>query len=108
MYDKRDDFPFPVRRYPQVASLIPSTIPYGVFLGQLHRGYRICTDAADFISFAVGVAMRLVGNGCSRRRLAALFASFARRLVTKFRLRHAAVCATFNKGMWELSASPSL
>ncbi len=108
VYDKRDDFPFPVRRYPQVSSLIPSTIPYGVFLGQLHRGYRICTSAEDFLLFAINVAARLVGNGCGHRRLAALFGSFMQRVATKFRLRRVALCKRFIRGTRELSVSPSL
>ena len=33
VYDKRQDFPFPVIRYPHMVSLIPTYIPYGVFLG---------------------------------------------------------------------------
>ena len=107
VYDKRDDFPFPVRRYPQVASLIPTTIPYGVFLGQLHRGYRICTDAADFLSFSISVAQRLMVNGCGHRRLSVLFASFVRRVAVRHR-SHRALCADFTKRTRELSASPSL
>ena len=106
VYDKRDDFPFPVRRYPQVASLIPHTIPYGVFLGQLHRGYRICTSAADFLSFSIGVARRLVANGCGTRRLSVLFRTFVRRVVTKFRQRRL-LCTDFHYATRELSVSPS-
>ena len=34
VYDKRKEFPFRVRRYPMMASLIPRTIPCGVFLGK--------------------------------------------------------------------------
>ena len=44
VYDKRKSFPFHVRRYPLMSSLIPRSIPYGVFVGLLHRGYRICSD----------------------------------------------------------------
>ena len=50
VFDKRSSFNFPVRRYPHMSSLIPRTIPYGVFLGQLHRGYRICTYHHDFMT----------------------------------------------------------
>ena len=83
-----------VRRYPVMASLIPSTILYGVFLGQLHRGYRICTTADDFLSFSVNVGVRLIKNGCGIRRLCALFTTFVRRVVTKHPHRHK-LCADF-------------
>ena len=84
VYDKREAFSFPVRRYPHMASLIPQSIPYGVFLGQLHRGYRICSAASDFLTFACDVGKRLVGNGCRPRRLHRLFVSFVKRSVSKY------------------------
>ena len=107
VYDKRDDFAFPVRRYPQVASLIPHTIPYGVFLGQLHRGYRICTVAVDFMTFAVDVARRLVSNGCGSRRLNSLFATFVRRVVIKWHNRRE-LWMNFRMMTRDLSVRPSL
>jgi hypothetical protein len=106
VYDKRDDFPFPVRRYPQCASLIPHTIPYGVFLGQLHRGYRICTSSDDFLSFATSVGGRLMSNGCAARRICILFTTFVRRVATKY-LHHRELCSTFQRVTRELSMSPS-
>lgn len=84
VYDKREAFSFPVRRYPHMASLIPQSIPYGVFLSQLHRGYRTCSAAPQFVTFACDVANRLVANGCRPRRLWQLFVSFAMRFVSKF------------------------
>ena len=76
VYDKRKEFPFRVRRYPMMASLIPRTIPYGVFLGQLHRGYRICSGADDFVSNGVEVAEILRDNGCAVNKSKRLFMAF--------------------------------
>ena len=59
VYDKRKSFPFHVRRYPLAASLIPRSIPYGVFVGLLHRGYRICSTAKDFVSYVCEVGSTL-------------------------------------------------
>jgi hypothetical protein len=84
IFDKRKTFPFTVRLYPQMSSLLPRTIPYGVFLGQLHRGYRICTEWRDFLTFAVELANRLLANGCNRSRLEELFRRFPRRHVRKY------------------------
>jgi hypothetical protein len=84
VFDKRAEFPFPVRRYPHMESLLPSTILYGVFLGELHRGYRSCSAADLFVDFAVDVGKRLVVNGCRKPRLLQLFISFVKRFVSKY------------------------
>ena len=84
VYDERKYFPFKVRRYPLMCSLIPQTIPYGVFVGQLHRGYRICSDVEDFLSFAVELALTLLNNGCSYKRLNNLFKCFVQEHVDKY------------------------
>ena len=76
VYDKRKSFPFHVRRYPLMSSLIPRSIPYGVFVGLLHRGYRICSGVKDFLSYALDVGCVLRDNGCSTKRLKVLFKSF--------------------------------
>lgn len=84
VYDKRKDFPFKVRRYPRMNSLIPKTIPYGVLQGQLYRGYRICTDADSFVSHAIDVASALRENGCCFKRLKRIFKSFLANKVRKY------------------------
>ena len=76
VFDKRKTFPFAVRRYPLMSSLIPRTIPFAVFSGQLHRGYRICTGAHDFVAFSTEVASILRKNGCSSYQLKRLWKPF--------------------------------
>jgi hypothetical protein len=76
VHDKRADFPFDVRRYPLVSSLLPTSIPYGVFTSQLHRGYRICTDLVGFMEFVSELTERMLANGCSGKRLIRLFRTF--------------------------------
>ena len=73
VYDKRADFGFPVRRYPHMKSLIPTSIPYGVFVGYLHRYYRICTDADDFLAHSCTLASTLIDQGCHKHRLLRCF-----------------------------------
>lgn len=84
VFDKRTTFPFHVRRYPLMCSLIPRNIPYGVFQGLLHRGYRICSRVNDFVSFASDVATRLLANGCVLSKLKAIFKAFVANNVHKF------------------------
>ena len=91
VYDKRDTFPFFVRRYPQMSSLIPKNIPYGVFVGLLHRGYRICSDVEDFLSDALVKARTLLTNGCKRNLLKRRFKQFVHQHVQKY---------TRAKGIW--------
>lgn len=84
IYDRRETFPFIVRRYPHMASLIPITIPYGVFVGQLHRVYHLCTMVHSFINHATLVAARLIGNGCRIKRLVHLFNHYLIQHVDKY------------------------
>jgi hypothetical protein len=76
VFDKRLEFPFHVQRYPHMDSVIPQSIPYGVFTGQLHRYYRICTEAADFIEQACSLGRILHAQGCAKKKLYSRFHDF--------------------------------
>jgi hypothetical protein len=78
VFDKRKEFPFKVVRYPHMASLIPTSLPYGVFIGQLTRYYRICTRYDSFVVNSVGLAKQLMAQGASLYRLLKSFTSFLR------------------------------
>jgi hypothetical protein len=82
VFDKRKEFPFPVVRYPNLDSLIPANIPYGVFVGQLYRYYRICTNWRDFCDHAVSLALTLIIQGSVRSKLLGKFGSFLARFNT--------------------------
>ena len=73
VFDKREAFKFNVIRFPHMDSVIPSSIPYGVFKGLLFRASRICSQPEGFVRHAVVVARSLFANGCSKARLAASF-----------------------------------
>ena len=68
----------------QMSSLIPKNIPYGVFVGLLHRGYRICSDVEDFLSDALVKARTLLTNGCKRNLLKRRFKQFVHQHVQKY------------------------
>jgi hypothetical protein len=76
VFDKRKEFPFEVRRYPYMCSLIPVSITYGVFIGLLHRYHNICSDWKDFNSHAVEIARKLMERGCTAKRLHAQYEQF--------------------------------
>ena len=76
VFDKRKEFPFTVRLYPSMSSLIPSTIPYGVFTGQLYRYHSICSEPSAFLNHAVRIADVLVERGCEMKKLQRKFTDF--------------------------------
>ena len=43
LYDKRDDFYFPIVHFPYLSSNIPESRAYGVFVSQLIRYARVCS-----------------------------------------------------------------
>jgi hypothetical protein len=85
VYDKRKDFPFKVVRYPHLDSAIPSSIPYGVFVGQLHRFKRICSSYTCFVRNACDVANTLGRQKSCFRRLKRTFSSFCRHWLSRSR-----------------------
>jgi hypothetical protein len=87
VFDKRKEFPFRVCRYPFKQSLIPEYIAYGVFMGLLHRYYRICTRYEDFCSSSSLLATTLVDQGWDKSRLYHVFRKFLHtRLGLKWRV----------------------
>ena len=49
IYDKRDEFDFPIVNYPTLTGNIPTMSSYGVFVGELVRYARACTHFDDFM-----------------------------------------------------------
>jgi len=49
LYDKRDDFKFPIVNYTFLDSNIPSSPAYGVYKSQLIRYSRTCNSYQDFL-----------------------------------------------------------
>lgn len=80
VYDKRKDFPFKVIRYPHMNSVLPEYIPYGVYIGQLHRCFRICSDFKSFLREAVEISQTLERQGCVPTKLRRCFNNFISRV----------------------------
>jgi hypothetical protein len=96
VFDKRREFNFLVCRYPQRRSLIPTSIAYGVFVGLLHRYYRICSQFSGFCENAALLARTLVSQGWQSSRLRSVFYSFlSTRMVMKWRLTLKFCCSEF-------------
>ena len=50
VYDKRDDFGFPIINFPWLSGDVPRLPSYGVYISQLVRFARCCTSVSDFNS----------------------------------------------------------
>ena len=48
LYDKRDAYDFPIVNFPTLTGNIPLRSSYGVFVGELVRYARACTNLCDF------------------------------------------------------------
>ena len=79
IHDKRLVFPFEVQRYPVPSSNLPMAIPKNVFIGQLHRFYKICTKKRHFILSAADLALSFLSKGFNQKWLLRLFRHFCKK-----------------------------
>ena len=63
MYDKRDDFNFKIVKFPYLSSNIPPGRAYGIYISQLVRIGRICSDYSDFTLRHFKLTERLIHQG---------------------------------------------
>ena len=69
IYDKRDDFNFPIINFPFLSSNIPSAPSYGVYISQLIRYSRACSHYTDFIYRSVLLTQKLLQQSYEEDRL---------------------------------------
>ena len=63
LYDKRDDFNFPIVNFPFLNSNIPSASAYGVYGSQLIRYGRACSNYQDFMEREKVLTTKLLSQG---------------------------------------------
>jgi hypothetical protein len=49
LYDKRNDFTFPIVNFPFISSNIPASPVFGVYISQLIRYSKACAHYSDFL-----------------------------------------------------------
>ena len=76
LYDKRDDFNFPIVNFPYLDSNIPTSPAYGVYISQLIRYARACCDYTDFHLRGKLLTSKLLSQGYSKLRLIATLKKF--------------------------------
>ena len=63
LYDKRDDFSFPIVNFPFLCSNIPAAPAYGVYISQLVRYSRACISYHDFLDRGLLLTKKLLHQG---------------------------------------------
>ena len=76
MYDKRDDFNFQIVNFPFLSSNIPESPAYGVFISQLIRYARACTEYNDFLARGNILTNKLLKQGYGKSKLRRSFEKF--------------------------------
>ena len=87
VYDKRDNFDFKIVNFPHLSSNIPSGPAYGVYISQLVRIGRICSDYSDFALRHYKLTERLINQGYRYSSLCRAFHKFAKKdlqIITKY------------------------
>ena len=60
LYDKRDDFPFAIHKYPHLDSNVPCIPTYGVHISQLIRFAKACNTYPNFLTHHQGLVSTLI------------------------------------------------
>jgi hypothetical protein len=63
LYDKRDDFDFPIVNFPFICSNIPAAPAYGVYISQMIRYPRACGSYQDFLDRGLLLTRKLLNQG---------------------------------------------
>ena len=63
IYDKRDDFNFEIVNFPFLDGDVPRSPSYGVYICQLIRLARVCSNVADFNNRNVFLTAKLLKQG---------------------------------------------
>ena len=62
LYDKRDDFNFPIVNIPFICSNIPAARAYGVYISHLKRYSRDCCSYQDFLDRGLLLTRKLLNQ----------------------------------------------
>ena len=87
IYDKRDDFNFDIVNYPHLDGDVPRATSYGVYISQLIRFARACSDVKDFNDRNIHITRKLLQQGYRYHKLRIFFVKFFKRngdLVEKY------------------------
>ena len=84
LYDKRDDFNFHIVNFPFLDSNIPSSPAYGVYISQLIRYARACSEYSDFVDRSKMLTSKLLSQGFQSDKLRIAIKKFCGRYLDLF------------------------
>ena len=91
IYDKRDDFNFEIENFPFLDGDVPRSPSYGVYISQLIRFARVCSNVDDFNSRNLFLTAKLLKQGYRYHKI--------RKAFSKFYYRHSELIVNYNIGL---------
>ena len=79
IYDKRDDFDFPITNFPFLDGDVPLSPSYGVYISQLVRFARVCSNVKDFNERNLTITSKLLQQGYRFHKILITFRKFFKR-----------------------------
>ena len=79
IYDKRDDFSFPIVNYPFLDGDVSLSPSCGVYISQLVRFVRVCNNVLDFNERNLCITKKLLHQGFRYHKLVKTFTKFYHR-----------------------------
>ena len=91
IYDKRDDFNFEIVNFPFLDGDVPRSPSYGVYISQLIRFARVCSNVDDFNNRNLFLTSKLLKQGYRYHKI--------RKAFSKFYHRHSELIVKYNIGL---------
>ena len=90
-YDKRDDFNFEIVNFPFLDGDVPRSPSYGVYISQLIRFARVCSNVDDFNKRNLFLTAKLLKQCYIYHKI--------RKAFSKFNHRHSELIVKYNIGL---------
>ena len=90
IYDKQDDFNFEIVNFPFLDKDVPHSPFYGVYISQLIRFARVCSNVDDFNNRNLFLTAKLLKQGYRYK---------IRKAFSKFYNRHSELIVKYNIGL---------
>ena len=97
IYDKQDDFNFEIVNFPFLDGDVPRSPSYGVYISQLIRFARVCSNVDDFNNRNLFLTAKLLKQGYRYHKI--------RKAFSKFYSWHSELIVKYNIGLKNSSAA---
>ena len=91
IYDNRDDFNFEIVNFPFLDGDVPRSPSYGVYISQLIRFARVCSNVDDYNNRNLFLTAKLLKQGYRYHKI--------RKAFSKFYYRHSELIVKYNIGL---------